>query len=404
MFSEKKSLVMSANLKEVERRQQSISSFASALRGTVGGLEVSPDGSAHNGYGHPHYTERFDLLIAEALTNSSGASKSSADAAIQNAAAVIRFSTLSVVEQQRWMQQTVDAFSASGSLHEKKRVELQTLQLQRRAARAKRTAGQDEADDDKPFIPASSFRGVRAGYTYKTGDEGLGYYRESAADSASLNTDAPAPSSAIGADFGSVNDDMSVVQCLYKLAVDAVRPVLAALGFCEDSDGLLAWFALAKAVAASAASAESLETEILQPYRPMLEEALTGWWHAGVSRFELRSLSDGSDDTTGGTVIVVCSSLGTGIVRPEWGGTLRQLSLGAAAAASTGRVDVLHVIDPSSTWWSQDPGCCWDGFSYYQGEVATRVAGYDKVLVLGDSMGGGTFRMPAPFWATCALI
>eukprot|EP01043_Picozoa_sp_COSAG02_P018008 COSAG02_NODE_829_length_16689_cov_16.659433_5_plen_1004_part_00 len=389
MFSEKKSLVMSANLKEVERRQKSIASFASALRATVGGLEVSPDGSAHGGYGHPHYTERFDLLIAEALTNSSGASKSSTDAAMQNAAAVIKFSALNVVAKQRWMQQTVDAFSASGSLHERKRVELQTLQLQRRAARAERAAGQDEVDDDKLFIPASSFRGVRAGYTYKTGEEGLGYYRESAADSASLNTDAPVPSSAIGADFGSVNDDMSVVQCLYRLAVDAVRPVLASLGFSEDSDGLLAWFALAKAVAASA---ESVETETLQPYRPMLEEALTGWWHAGVSRFELRSLSGGPDDATGGTVVVVCSSLGTGIVRPEWGGTLSQLSLEAAAAANTGRIDVLHVIDPSSTWWSQDPGCCWDGFSYYQKEVAARVAGYDNVLVLGDSMGGGTFQ------------
>ena len=186
-----------------------------------------------------------------------------------------------------------------------------------------------------------------------------------------------------GADFGSVNDDMSVVNCLYGLAVDAVRPVLAELGFCEDSDGLLAWFALAKAVAASAIT---VETKLLQPYRAMLEEALTGWWHAGVGRFEFRSLRAGSDDATGGTVLVVCSSLGTGIVRPEWVGTLRQLALDAA---SPGRVDVLHVIDPSSTWWMQDPGCNWDGFSYYQREVSARVAGYDRVLVLGDSMGGG---------------
>eukprot|EP01043_Picozoa_sp_COSAG02_P024526 COSAG02_NODE_1342_length_13169_cov_11.075905_5_plen_1026_part_00 len=392
MFSEKKSLVMSADLQEIERRQKSISSFASALRATVGGLERSPDGQAHDGYGHPHYTERFDLLIAEALTNSSGSSNSSADAAMQNAAAVISFNTLSVVEKQRWMQQTVDAFSASGSLHDKKRVELQTLQLERRAARAKRGAGKAEEDDDKPFIPASSFRGMRAGYTYKTGEQGLGYYRDSGAESPSSKTDAPASSSG-SADFGSVNDDMSVVQCLYRLAVDAVCPVLAPLGFSEDSDGLLAWFALAKAVAASAGS---VETKVLQPYRPMLEEALTGWWHAGVSRFELRSLSGRTDDATGGTVIVVCSSLGTGIVRPEWGGTLRQLSLEAAAAASAGRVDVLHVIDPSSTWWSQDPGCRWDGFSYYQQEVAARVAGYDRVLVLGDSMGGGGALMLAP--------
>lgn len=197
-----------------------------------------------------------------------------------------------------------------------------------------------------------------------------------------------------GADFGGVNDDMSVVNCLYKLAVDAVRPVLASLGFSEDSDGLLAWLALAKAVAATA---NNTRIEVLQPYRAMLEEALTGWWHAGIGRFELRSLSGSTDNyesATGGTVIVVCSSLGTGIVRPEWSGTLRQLTLSEAESACPGRVDVLHVMDPSSTWWSQDPECRWDGFSYYQREVAARVAGYDRVLVLGDSMGGGEFRDP----------
>ena len=199
----------------------------------------------------------------------------------------------------------------------------------------------------------------------------------------------------VGSDFGSVSDDMSVVNCLYRLAVDAVRPVLTSLGFSEDSDGLLAWFALGKAVAANSNNAEAKH---LQPYRALLEEALTGWWHAGVGRFEFRSLGGGGhDDTaTGGTVIVVCSSLGTGIVRPEWSGTLSQLNLGGAAQGP-GRVDVLHVIDPSATWWSQDPSCSWAGFSYYQREVAARVRGYNRVLVLGDSMGGGTYenQMPA---------
>jgi hypothetical protein len=125
-------------------------------------------------------------------------------------------------------------------------------------------------------------------------------------------------------------------------------------------DGLLVWFALAKAAAAAAAAAAA----DLKPYRALLEEALTSWWHAGVGRFEMRSLlsaGGGGDTTAGGTVIVVCSSLGTGIVRPEWSGTLQQLALGGdqAAGGGGGRVDVLHVLDPSSTWWSQDPSCCW---------------------------------------------
>ena len=207
MFSEPKSLVASANLKEVERREESIASFTSALRATVSGA----DGSAHDpdaqlgSYGHPHYTERFDLLIAEALSKGRGVSNGSADA-MKNAAAVIRFSTISVVEKQRWMQQTVDAFSASGSLHNKKCTELQVLQAERRAARGKRAEGEVEADPS--FIPASSFRGMRAGYTYKTGEEGLGYYLETESQRASSTSDVSAASSATGAPISQKTEEV----------------------------------------------------------------------------------------------------------------------------------------------------------------------------------------------------
>ena len=211
MFSETKSLIMSANLKEVERREESIASFASALRATVSVSELSPGGRAHSAdaqlgsYGHPHYTERFDLLIAEALSTGRGVSISSPDA-MKNAAAAIRFSTISVVEKQRCMQQTVDAFSASGSLHKKKCAELQALQVERRAARGMRAEGETEADPG--FIPASSFRGMRAGYTYKTGEEGLGYYRETESERASSNIDVSATSSSIGASMCQTTEEV----------------------------------------------------------------------------------------------------------------------------------------------------------------------------------------------------
>ena len=83
------------------------------------------------------------------------------------------------------------------------------------------------------FVPASSFSGVRPGYSYKTGEEGLGYYRDSSSSSSSTSASAGTGAGAGGADFGSVNDDMSVVNCLYRLAVGAVRSVLTALGFTE---------------------------------------------------------------------------------------------------------------------------------------------------------------------------
>lgn len=199
MFSEKKSLVMSANLTEVKRQQKSIASFASALHATVGGAEPptssSCDDDTHFGsYGHPHYTERFDLLIAEALSHSSQAPNRGTS--IQNAAAVIAFGTISVIEKQRLMQQTVDAFCLPG-LHYAKHAELQALQSERRTAGAQRAAGEGQVDE--AFIPASSFRGPREGYTYKTGEEGLGYYHEHQRENALSNATSGTASSATGA-------------------------------------------------------------------------------------------------------------------------------------------------------------------------------------------------------------
>ena len=118
------------------------------------------------------------------------------------------------------------------------------MQLGRRAARShqqqqQKQVASGEGDggggggDDASFVPASSFRGVRPGYSYKTGEEGLGYYRDSSSSSSSTSASAGTGAGAGGADFGSVNDDMSVVNCLYRLAVGAVRPVLTALGFTE---------------------------------------------------------------------------------------------------------------------------------------------------------------------------
>ena len=47
------------------------------------------------------------------------------------------------------------------------------------------TAFEDDRGDGAFFIPSSSWKGPTAGYAFKTGDLGLGYYRETeAADQA----------------------------------------------------------------------------------------------------------------------------------------------------------------------------------------------------------------------------
>jgi|EP01049_Picozoa_sp_SAG25_P002012 hypothetical protein len=38
--------------------------------------------------------------------------------------------------------------------------------------------------------------------------------------------------------------------------------------------------------------------------------------------------------------------------------------------------------------YAQDPGCTWQGYDYYAGELRSRIeqGGYTSVLLLGDSM------------------
>ena len=123
-----------------------------------------------------------------------------------------------------------------------------------------------------------------------------------------------------------------------------------------------------------------------------MEEAVTSWMHGGLGRFELVE-SDTATATS--TLVVVFSSLGNGVIRPEFRGSLKPPAPGAEenAAAATpvaAEYDVLYVIDPARSWYSQDPRCNWSGFAYFEAEISLRIAngGYNHVLMMGDSMGG----------------
>jgi hypothetical protein len=124
-----------------------------------------------------------------------------------------------------------------------------------------------------------------------------------------------------------------------------------------------------------------------------MEEAVTGWMHGGVGRFELtKSEKHGSgsgDDVA--TLVVVFSSLGNGVIRPEFRGSLRQTSDDNDSGSSgDATYDVLYVLDPARSWYYQDPGCSWSGFTHFESEISKVIAsgGYKHVLMMGDSMGG----------------
>ena len=113
-----------------------------------------------------------------------------------------------------------------------------------------------------------------------------------------------------------------------------------------------------------------------------LEEAVAGWWHGGRGRFELVPSQPGAP--TPATLVVVFSSLGNGVIRPEFRGSLRP------TAGRPAGYDALYVLDPARSWYSQDPGCTWRGFEHFERELRAAIAdgGYQHVLMMGDSMGG----------------
>ena len=63
--------------------------------------------------------------------------------------------------------------------------------------------------------------------------------------------------------------------------------------------------------------------------KSMLEEAVTSWWngseHGRVFYSPKHATEGAGEGALVDTLLVVFSSLGSGLVRPEWGGTLSQL-------------------------------------------------------------------------------
>ena len=110
--------------------------------------------------------------------------------------------------------------------------------------------------------------------------------------------------------------------------------ILGNLGFSQDKDGdgFVLLLALCKRVSIESA-------------KKLLEEAVTSWWNGSENGrvFYSPKHIESSDDTVVDTLLVVFSSLGFGLVRPEWGGTLSQLGVFEKGS----RYKVLHVLDPA---------------------------------------------------------
>ena len=350
MFQKIESLLAPAKRLDDDVLDLSIMNFCNELFATVAGqhlVQTYPPLCGGGGktieYGHPHYTLRFDLLLLEQWMMSNGDSEVSATTATNNYAAVLRFHNLSTKQKDAICQSFMHVLSSPAAW------EMKNHQLD--LARRKR--------EGERHTTAEMF------------------------------------------DFASIQYDMSDVAVLYNVTIQLLLTqssqnnskgsLLSQLGFTKDENGvcvalaLLKVYTCSKTIGNSSRPVNGIRTAI--PYAE-LEECFTLWWNAAPSSSRFRLVSSTHQQTDVGhdlrSVIVVFSSLGSGLCRPEWMGTLKAIGV----YNQIPQVDVLHVVDFAYSWYSQDPTCTWNGYEYYMRELNQRLQPYSKVFFLGDSMGG----------------
>jgi hypothetical protein len=345
MFQKIESLVASENKSnDAVLLEAPIVGMCKELYITVAGQQLSRMDFQLNGrgkenldYGHPHYTLRFDLLLVEqwmmSLTGTTDAV--TAGLAMRNYSAVLKFHNLSSNEKDSICQDFVRILSSSEAW-EMKRHLLQKTRQERQEQKLTSTE------------PIS--------------------------------------------DFASMQQDMSDVAALYRLTIQLLitqsnqlnsnGSLLSQLGFSEDENGIYVALALLKVY-----SCEQNGILTTVPYAE-IEECFTLWWNAAPCSTRFHLISSKCTATSSGnspsSVIVVFSSLGSGLCRLEWMGTLKAIGV----YAQNPEVDVLHVVDFACSWYCQDPTCTWNGYEYYMKELHERLKPYSKVFFLGDSMGG----------------
>ena len=178
-----------------------------------------------------------------------------------------------------------------------------------------------------------------------------------------------------------VDDDSRVIQALYACSLKHLGPsLLEPLGFPSSKLGLRSFVAAARRTGSQAEAA-----------------ALGQIWHAsdGLGPLIVPNLS--SADAASRTLVIVFSSLGWhGVVRAEWGATLR--------AAGEESIVVAHALDTSQSWFLTNPiDGEYDDGSWWDRQLDEMCRSYGRVCILGESM-GATAALRYARHATTAVV
>ena len=175
----------------------------------------------------------------------------------------------------------------------------------------------------------------------------------------------------------------------------AVAPLLVRRGFPGTPLGLRSLAAAARAAGSQRAAA-----------------SLGRLWHAAPepAPLILAPAPPAAPSPPGGaaarTLVIAFSSLGWhGLVRAEWGATLRDV---AADEGLSAVVDVAYALDTACSWFTTDPITGeYDDGAWWEATLRELCAPYERVCLLGESMGGSAAlrfaRHATPTGAVVAL-
>lgn len=194
-------------------------------------------------------------------------------------------------------------------------------------------------------------------------------------------------------DFTPEQFDLELIGRLYYSAISRTEPCLREVGLTFDHTGFTTMLALCRA---SSAMDYASTTSSIYQCMPVLSESgarldaalsnhFSGITVKGCRFFfsHQHGLDSFEPKTRAKHLVVAFSSLGNGIVRHEFGGSLAKLNNQMDES-----FDVLFVADPAQSWYQKDDNGGFEGFAQYESRIKAASKPYRHVSLIGDSMGG----------------
>jgi hypothetical protein len=196
-------------------------------------------------------------------------------------------------------------------------------------------------------------------------------------------------------DFVAEDNELQLLGRLYYSAIKACRGCLLCVGLSLDHAGFTILLAMCRAAITCDEFQLMYNSIDAQNIGMKLDAVISDHFNAITApgcRF-LFSPRHGLDkaDLNGPRskrLIIAFSSLGNGLVRFEFGGSLATLNRLIYAKSKDNTFDVLFVADPSQSWYQKDSRGNFNGFNEYERRLRIASRPYSHISIVGDSMGG----------------